>query len=351
MKKKRVISLSILTIVLIGLLIVFLKNKDKIYYFQRNLNSKSDVILKIYSSMDFNSLMDTVIKNEVFKNPETFKKVATIKGYPNNIKSGLYSLKPEMNNRDIVNLLLSGNQTPIKITILPSFNINTFASSVSKQLELDSATIVNSYNSPETLQNLKISKNDMYSLLLPNTYEFYWNVSISSFWERLKRESDIFWNEERLNKLTELNLTKLETITLASIVECETNYKPERPDIAGVYINRLNRRMPLQADPTLVFIAKNGTNGTDTIRRVLNKHKAIESPYNTYKNVGLPPGPIYIPSLNSIDAVLNYNKHNYLFFCADSDMSGKHVFSKTYSQHLKYARKFQDELNKQGIYK
>lgn len=348
-KKKRTITITIITLILIGLIIVFLMNKDKLYYFQRNLNSDSEIVtLKIYSSMDFNSLMDTIIRNDVFKNPETFKKVAIIKEYPENIKGGLYVLKPEMNNRDIVNLLLSGNQTPVKITILPSLNINTFASSVSKQLELDSTTIVNSYNSPETLQFLKISKEEMFSLLLPNTYEFYWNVSIDKFWKRLKKESDVFWNEDRLKKLDDMNFSKLEAITLASIVERESNYKPERPDIAGVYINRLNKRMLLQADPTLVFIAQTQT---DTIRRVLNKHKLIESPYNTYIHLGLPPGPIYIPSLNSIDAVLNYNKHNYIFFCADSDMSGKHVFSKTYAQHLRYARKFQNELNKQGIYK
>ena len=187
----------------------------------------------------------------------------------------------------------------------------------------------------------------MMSIFIPNTYQVYWNISPTELIDRMKKESDKFWSDKnRMDKLAKLEMTKEEVYTLASIVEKETNYVPEKATVAGVYLNRLNKGIMLQADPTVVF-----ANNDFKIRRVLNKHLEKDSPYNTYKYAGLPPGPIAIASISSIDAVLENKDHKFLYFCAVPDNSGQHAFAKTLSQHNANARKFQRWLNKQRIYK
>ena len=197
-----------------------------------------------------------------------------------------------------------------------------------------------------TSNNERYTKENLLSLFIPNSYEFYWNTTPKKLFERFKREHKIFFNSTRKKKLKELGLSEEEVYTLASIVQKETLVNEEKPRVAGVYINRLKRGQLLQADPTVVFAS-----GDFEIRRVLNKHLAIDSPYNTYKYEGLPPGPICMPDVSSIDAVLNYEKHRYLYFCASTDNSGRHQFAKTLIEHNNNANKYRAYLNKQRIFK
>jgi UPF0755 protein len=250
-----------------------------------------------------------------------------------------------MSNNKFVNLLRSGAQTPVKVLISPTRSRNIIASRASRQLEADSIDIFNLLNDETFLAKFGVTHETWMSLFIPNTYEFFWNTSADQFIERIAKEKNRFWTKKRLDRAHEIGLSELEVSILASIVEQETIKNDEKPIIAGVYMNRLKKGMRLEADPTLIFAL-----GDFGITRVLDVHKNIESPYNTYKNKGLPPGPICIPTIKSLDAVLNYERHKYLFFCAKEDFSGYHNFARTYSQHRINASKFQRELNRRRIW-
>ena len=211
---------------------------------------------------------------------------------------------------------------------------------------IDSIDIANLLTEKSILQEYNFTKQTLPALFIPNTYQVYWNISSKEFLNRMFKEYKRFWTEERQNKAKAIGLTPIEVSILASIVEEETNNKSEKPMVAGLYINRLKKGMPLQADPTVKFAWQDFT-----LRRITNKHLTIDSPYNTYKIIGLPPGPIRIPSPEGIDAVLNYSKHNYLYMCAKEDFSGTHNFASTLSEHNRNARKYWDALNKRKIYK
>jgi len=270
--------------------------------------------------------------------------VAERKNYIDKIFPGKYLIKSGMNNNELVNLLRSGKQVQVKL-VINNFRIkNEVVSLVGKQLEADSNQLSKILNDREFLSQYNLTPENAGTLFIPNTYQFNWNTSAEEFFERMKNEHKKFWTEERISKAKSLKLSEAEISILASIVEKETRKRYEMPIIAGVYLNRLKRGMLLQADPTLVFAS-----GDFRINRVLNIHKEIESPYNTYKYPGLPPGPICITDTRAIDAVLNYEKHDYLYFCANPDMTLTHVFAKTYEQHVVNARKFQQELNKRKI--
>jgi UPF0755 protein len=217
------------------------------------------------------------------------------------------------------------------------------AAFVSHRLEADSATLMNSLNDDVYLRPYDLDSQTCMALFIPNTYEFYWNTSVEQFLQRMKKEYEHFWNEERKNKAAALKLTPLQVTSLASIVEEETNYNPEKSRIAGVYLNRMKDKMMLQADPTVKFAIRDFS-----IRRVLNTHLAYVSPYNTYLNKGLPPGPICTPSIKTIDAVLNAEQHDYLYFCADPDKPGTHVFARTYHEHQLNAKRYQKWLMQRG---
>ncbi|MCK9303641.1 MAG: endolytic transglycosylase MltG, partial [Bacteroidales bacterium] len=254
-------------------------------------------------------------------------------------------LENGMSNERVLTILSLALQTPVNVVINPARDAYTIASRVGKQLEADSAALIAKYFDTAFIKSLGYDTTNAYCLIIPNTYEFYWTTDASQFWERMRTESDKFW-KKREQKFDDVKLTKEEVVTLASIVERETQKNDEKKLIAGVYMNRLQKRMRLEADPTLVYIANQ-----ENIRRVLNRHKNIDSPYNTYKYAGLPPGPIWIPSVASIDAVLDYEDHEYLFFCAKDDFSGCHAFAKSYAQHKVNAKKFQKALNDRQIYK
>ena len=302
------------------------------YVFIESNSDFSDVVFLLDS---FNLLLDT----------NSFKWVAEKKNYIKNIKPGRYFIDRNMNNNDLINLLRSGRQSPVKVTFNNVRNLKDVSSKLSQYLEADSAQINEAFIDQEFLSENNFNINNVISIFIPNTYEFYWNTSASELRKRMLREYKSFWNRDRKKKVSKLNLSFSEVSTLASIVEKEQNIrKDERPKIAGLYLNRIYKGMKLESDPTLIFALQDFN-----INRVLNKDKKVDSPYNTYKYKGLPPGPICIPSINSIDAVLNAENHDYIFMCAKEDLSGYHNFATTYRQHLKNARKYQRMLNKKRI--
>jgi UPF0755 protein len=240
-----------------------------------------------------------------------------------------------MSNLRLVNMLRAGEQQPVRVTFNSLRSVEQLAKVVSGQIEADSASISRLLIDEEFLGNYNLDRYTAMTMFIPNTYEFYWNTDARQFIERMKVESERFWTEGRKEKAGKLGLNLKEVLTLASIVEKETNKNDEKAKIAGVYINRLRRGWPLQADPTVVYAT-----GDFSATRILNKHTKIDSPYNTYKYKGLPPGPICIPSISSIDAVLNHDRHEFMFFVASEDLSGYHVFSKTLREHNTHAKRY-----------
>lgn len=305
----------------------------------------------IPSDATFSNVLDILNSKELLINSNSFEWWSKRRNYINNVKSGKYHIREGLNNRDLINLLSSGNQTVVEITFNNLRNKEELAATISKQLEIDSASILDYITNPKFQERIKVTNYNVGCVFIPNTYEFYWNVSVDSFVKRMLKEYTSFWNEERNNKWKKLKkvyglkLNLLQISILASIVEKEQNIRiDERPKIAGLYLNRLRKGMKLESDPTLIFALSNFG-----IQRVLNKDKKVNSPYNTYKYKGLPPGPICIPSINSIDAVLNAVQHDYIFMCAKPDGSGYHNFARKYTQHRMNARKYQRALNKRRI--
>ena len=262
---------------------------------------------------------------------------------------GHFVLKPSMGNQQIINALRSGN-TPIQVVFNNQQTIAHLASRVSEQLELDSLSLIKEIESPYFMDSVNLNREELLSLFLPNSYEMYWNISAAEFCQRMQRENDLFWNESRESKRKRLNMSRAEVIKLAAIVNEESRKVDERPRVAGVYLNRLRRGMKLQADPTVVYAMKRQANDFDlVVRRVLYKDLEIKSPYNTYKYRGLPPGPITMPDISSVDAVLNAESHNYLFFVADPKNPGYHLFASTYNEHLANRKVYVRWLNENRV--
>jgi len=280
---------------------------------------------------------------------DKFDALASRKKYTQNIKAGRYVIKKGMSNNDIINSIRSGNK-PIKIAFNNQETLEKLAGRIASQIEADSISLLNAFKDEAFLEQHKFSKATALSVYIPNSYEFFWNTSAEGFRDKMLKEYNRFWNENRITKAKKIGLSPEEVMTLASIVHEESKERAEQPTIAGVYINRLRIGMPLQADPTLRFAAYKLPKYKNTIiKRVLNVHKEIKSPYNTYKNAGLPPGPIAMPDITAIDAVLNYEKHKYLYFAADAKRFGFHKFAKSLSQHNVNAREYQRYLSNQGI--
>ncbi|TVQ86796.1 MAG: endolytic transglycosylase MltG [Bacteroidetes bacterium] len=298
----------------------------------------------IPTGSNFNDVKAILYENGMIINTNTFEWLAEKKNYKNLVKPGRYLIHEDMGNNELINLLRSGNQDPVRLTFNNIRTKEELAGSIARQIEADSVSIIRLFKNTEFLSKYNLTSETAKLLFIPNTYEFFWNTSAEQLFERMNREFNSFWNEERLRKAQNINLSPLEVGTLASIVQSETSRPGEFSKVAGVYINRLNRNMPLQADPTVIFAV-----GDFSIRRVLNRHLEIDSPYNTYKYAGLPPGPINLPEMRVLDGVLNYQKHEYLFFCARDDFSGYHAFARTYSQHLANARRYQNALNQRRI--
>ncbi|TVZ55191.1 UPF0755 protein [Lutibacter sp. Hel_I_33_5] len=294
-------------------------------------------------------LMDVKkILTEFTTKPEDFFYVAEKKKFTKP-KAGKYVLKEGMSMNDVVNLLRSGNQTPVKISFNNQDTLEKLAGRIAEQLEIDSITFLKVIKNPQFLEKNNFSKKSVLGMFIPNSYEFYWNTSAEKFRDKMLREYKRFWNSDRLEKAKKLKLSQEEVITLASIVQKETAKKIERPIVAGLYLNRLKSGWPLQADPTIIYCVKEIKGQDYVVKRVLTKDLEIKSPYNTYKNRGLPPTLIAMPDISAIDGVLNAKKHNYLYMCASVDNIGYHAFSSSLRQHNNNAAKYHFWLNKRRI--
>ena len=308
------------------------------------INSEDKFII-IDDNTDFNELIKKLEDDTIINDILSFSFLSKIMEYQENVKIGAYKVKMNMTNYDMITMLRSGNQTPIKLTFSYARKMDDLAEKITSKLKMSKDDLLNYLNDNIDEYN-GFEKSDIISVFLPDTYEVYWNVSPKNLTNKMYSEYKKFWNSERIAKLKNINLNEKEAIVLASIVASETRMLDEADRVAGLYINRLRKNMRLQADPTLIFAANDFT-----IRRVLNKHKKIKSPYNTYIHKGLPPGPIRLVPKQYIDAVLNYEEHNFIYMCAKEDFSGYHAFATNLSDHNRNARKFQIASNMKKIYR
>lgn len=316
--------------------------------YQPNISFSRDVSEKyiyIPTDADFIDVVTILSENGLLINANSFEWLAKQKKYNTNIKPGRYKINRDLNNNELINLLRSGRQTPVKVRFNNLRTKEQLAGKIAIQIEADSVSILDYITDIMFQKKLGLNDDNLVCIFLPNTYEFYWNTSAEEFVDRMLKEYSVFWNSKRKEKAEYINLSSYEVSILASIVEKEQSIRiDERKKIAGLYLNRLRRGMRLESDPTLIFAL-----GDFSIKRVLNKDKKVDSPYNTYMYLGLPPGPICIPSISAIDAVLNAESHDFIFMCAKEDFSGYHNFSKTYVKHLFNARKYHTALNKRRI--
>jgi UPF0755 protein len=309
------------------------------------LVKKTDDYLYIPSGATFKDVQKNLYDGHYVQDLISFSVLAKLNKYHKSVKPGRYLIKADMNNMQVIKMLKAGKQNPINITFNSVRLKEDLAEKICKNIELNHEVFLEKLLDAEIAANFGFKEETFISMFIPNTYQVYWTISADELLSRMKYEYDQFWSEERKAKAKEIGMSQAEVATLASIVMAESVKSDESPVIAGVYINRLKRGIPLQADPTLVFAA-----GDFTIRRVLNAHKEIDSPYNTYKYAGLPPGPINLPSISAIDAVLNYKEHMFLYFCAKEDFSGYHNFATNLQDHLNNAKRYQSALNKAKVF-
>jgi UPF0755 protein len=317
-------------------------------HYRPNVQVKgSAAYLYIPTGAGMEQVLDSLRKMKVLKEESRFISAAEDKNYASCVHPGRYKLVDGMTNRAFLHKLSRAMQDPVRLTLSGNIRSNErLAYLMSRYVEADSATILRCLNDSAIAAGHGFTPATIMGMFIPDTYEVYWTTAPEALLKRMKREYDHFWTEVRKNKAATLNLSPQQVTILASIVYEESLKNDEMPRIAGVYINRLNKKMTLDADPTLKFAV-----GDFTIRRVLDRHKLIDSPYNTYKYAGLPPGPICVPTPVAIDAVLNYERHDYLYFCAKPDLSGYHNFAKTLAQHNQNANNYRQMLNRNRIYR
>lgn len=309
------------------------------------IDSDQNYTLKIGSNETYKTISTRLYDDFVVNDLVSFGFLAKILGYQDEVKPGLYIITPKMTNLQLVRLLRSGKQTPIRVTFNNVRTKEDLAEKISANMELTEEQFLALVQDSVYIRKFDFDEQTIMSMFIPNTYELWWNTSADALFDRMHREYMSFWTDERKQKASSLGLSQKEVSTLASIVQAESQKSDERARIAGVYLNRLKLGMPLQADPTLVFAL-----GDFELKRVLNVHKQTDSPYNTYLYTGLPPGPINLPDINSLDAVLNAEDHQYLYFCAKEDFSGYHSFASNLAQHNVNARRYQAALNAAKIY-
>jgi len=315
--------------------------------FMPNIFPKTEekAFLCIPDSSNFDDVINKLGKEAKVLNMSAFTQVSKILQYGEKIHSGRYALKSGMNNFQLIRILRSGRQTPVRLTFNNIRTKEQLAARLSVQLMADSVSILKLLNDANYLSTYNLNPNTAISLFIPNTYEVFWNINAKQLLERMNKEYSKFWTDDRKTKAAAIPLTPTEVTTLASIVEEETNNRNDRPIVAGLYINRLKAGMPLQADPTVKFAL-----GDFSIKRILFGHLKTDSPYNTYKNIGLPPGPIRVSTENGIDAVLNYTHHKYIYMCASETLNGEHKFAATWEEHQVNAKKYRMELDERKIH-
>ena len=342
-KKKR---LKIFTFIF-GLLILI---AVIIGYYIRNtafkpIELEETVYIYIEPSTKYDEIVDQIKKQVNLPSEKFFKIISEKMKYPETIKTGRYAIRDGMTMPEIIRMLRSGNQSAVKLTFNNMRTNENLAGRISNHLMLDSVELLNVLKDETKLEVLGFDTNTIAAMFIPNTYEVYWDTSIDNLMNRMKKEYTSFWNESRKDKAKEIGLSPIEVSILASIVEEEATYSDEYSIVAGLYLNRLKRGQRLEADPTIKFALNDFS-----LRRILYKHLEVESPYNTYRNEGLPPGPIRIPSIKGIDATLSPQDHKYLFMCAKEDLSGRHNFATTHAEHLRNAARYQRALNERKIY-
>lgn len=311
--------------------------------FASNISERKKVpVVYLYSNKDFDQQMQLLADQGVLRNPGALSRLLKLSGYDELIKPGRYLPGQDASNLDLMRLFVSGRQTALDVVFTGGERLGDVAGFWSRNLEADSLSIL---QVALHIEEPGIDSNNLIQIFVPNTYNFYWNTSAESLVKRMVREYHLFWDSSKLEKAATTGLTPVQVGVLASIVQKETAKADEMPDIAGVYLNRLRMGMPLQADPTLLFALND-----KSIKRVGGYMLQLASPYNTYTNKGLPPGPICVPSVQAIEAVLNYRKHRYIYFCAREDFSGYHRFASDFAQHQRNARMYQKALNQKGIY-
>lgn len=308
--------------------------------------NKNNNIIYIPTGSSFEQVMDTLESKVVIKNKKYFVWLANKKHYPSLIKPGRFVIDKDLTYNSLINLLRSGRQSVVRITFSNVLTLNHIAGKIGKQIEADSSQIIDFLSDDSNYSGDGFKKENIISIFIPNTYEFYWNTDAKMLYNKMLKEYRFFWNDQRLSKAKEKGLKPIEVSILASIIDDEVVKNDEKPRIAGVYLNRLRRGIPLQACPTIKFALNDFS-----ITRVLKKYLLVDSPYNTYKYSGFPPGPIGCATIDGIDAVLNAEKHDYIFFAAKADFSGFHNFSRTLSEHNRYAFLYQKELDKRKIFK
>jgi UPF0755 protein len=316
------------------------------FWFPNTKQAEVPSVLVIPEGASFEQVCDSLEAASVVINMKSFRLAAKARKYTDNVKPGRYLIEGELSNFELVTMLRAGLQTPVMVTFNNIRTIYELAGRIGSQIEADSAEIVAFLENEENYVDDGFTRETVISVFIPDTYEVYWNMSAEGFYGRMLREHKRFWNDERLSKAAEKNLSPVEVSIVASIVDDEVARADEKPRIAGVYLNRLRIGMALQACPTIKFALNDFT-----ITRVLYEHMQVESPYNTYKYRGLPPGPVRCPTISGIDAVLKAEKHDYLFFAAKADFSGYHNFSRTLAEHNRYANEYQRELDRRRIYR
>lgn len=337
---------AVWTIVIVGLFLAGIAGAGYYYFFRKsNTRVTDDGIVFIRPGDSFEQVVRTLQQRGYIKNIFTLRKAAELKNYPDHIKPGRYRIKNGMNNNCLIGMLRSGEQEAVRFTFNNIRTLPDFAGVLSRQLGIDSAAFMQIASDREYIRKMGFTPENFIGMFIPNTYHIYWNTDPEDFMERMQKEYRKFWTEERLEKARKADLSPMDVIILASIVEEETNRTEEYPVIAGVYINRLRKNWKLEACPTLKYAL-----GDFSLKRILDKHMETDSPYNTYKNTGLPPGPVRMPSIQVVDAVLNYKHHDYMFFCAKSDFSGTHHFSRTLREHNRHAAEYHKALNRMKIY-
>jgi len=309
-------------------------------------NVKKTGMLYIPTGSGFQQVVDSLKRGDYLKDISSFQWVAARKNYTEKIQSGAYMIKEGWNNNKLIDILRQGVQTPVKVTFNNIRFREELAAHLAHYLEPDSAAFLSVLNNNKIASDLGFTHESFPMIFIPNTYEIYWDISPSKFVERMKWEYDHFWNETRKKKAADLGLSPLQVVTIASILQEETNKNDEKSRMAGVYINRVKKGWLLQADPTIKYAL-----GNFQIKRILTEDLSVDSPFNTYKYAGLPPGPINFPDIASVDAVLNAEQHNYMYFCAKEDFSGYHNFARTLAEHSRNAARYQSELNKSKIWR
>ena len=342
--KKIIIAIALIGVVVLGFFGYYVYNS----IFSSNTSfDSSEKVVYIPTGANFQTVIDSL--RPLVKDLESFSLVAEKKGYANRVRPGRYILEKGMSNNDMVDRLRSGN-TPVKVIFNNQERLEDLAGRIATQIEADSLELLKSFKEDSFLSEEGFNQRTALGMYVPNQYEFYWNTSAEEFRERMKKEYNRFWNESRLEKAEQIGLTPRQVITMASIVQKETAKVDERPKVAGVYMNRYKDGWKLDADPTVIYAIKETTGNFDTIiKRVLYKDLKLDSPYNTYKYREIPPGPISMPDISSIDAVLNYEDHDYYYFVADVENFGYHKFAKNLAQHNRNKQEYIRWINQQGI--